>query len=90
MFNSIPLLPAVPGVIVVGTLIVSKYFQEPVSFLLIAFAASILYQWETNRKNKKTGNFEETLINVSKFIIVTGISGYLVLRIIGLFVPGFD
>jgi hypothetical protein len=90
VFNSIPLLPAVLGVIVAGTLIVSKYFQEPVIFLVIVVVAAILYQRETNWKNKKTGNFEETLINVSIFIIVTGISGYLVMRIIGLFVPGFD
>jgi len=41
-------------------------------------------------KNNKTDNFEETLINVSKFIIVTGILGYIVVSIVGLFLPGFD
>jgi hypothetical protein len=90
VLNSIPLLPAVLGVIVVSSLIAGKYFQKPVIFLVIVIVAAILYQRESNRKNKHTDNFEETLINVSKFIIVTGISGYLVLRIIGLFVPGFD
>ncbi len=90
MFNAIALLPAVLSFTVIVSLVISKYFQIPAIFLLIVVLASILYQKETNRKNLKIDNFEETLINVSKFIIVTGILGYLVVRIVGLFLPGFD
>ena len=90
MFNSIALVPSVLGFIVIISLVISKYLQKPIIFLLIVVLAAILYQRETNRENKRTDNFEETLINVSKFIIVTGISGYLVVRIVGLFLTGFD
>ena len=39
--------------------------------------------------NKKS-NFEETLINLSRFIIISGIFGYVSVRIIGLFVNNFN
>jgi hypothetical protein len=58
--------------------------------LLTIILVSIFYQRDTNRKNNKTDNFEETLINLSKFVIVAGILGYIVVRIVGLFLPGFD
>ena len=58
--------------------------------MLIIILISIYYQRDTNRKNNKADNFEETLINVSKFIIVAGILGYIVVRIVGFFLPGFD
>jgi glucan phosphoethanolaminetransferase (alkaline phosphatase superfamily) len=90
VFNSIALVPSVLGFIVIISLIICKYFQKPYIFLVIVVLAAILYQRETNRENMRTDNFEEALINVSKFIIVTGISGYAVLRIVGLFLPGFD
>jgi hypothetical protein len=90
LFNSIALPPAVLGLIVVVSLVISKYFQKPVVFFLIVILASILYQRKTNRENQRTDNFEETLINVSKFIIVTGILGYLAIRIMGFILPGFD
>lgn len=50
---------------------------------------SIFYQINSNKRNNKIMNFEETLINVSKFIIFSGIFGYVVIRIIGLFFDGF-
>ena len=90
MFNAIALVPTILGFIVITTLVISKYLQKPNIFLLILVLAAILYQRETNRAKTRTDNFEETLINVSKFIIVTGISGYVVVRIVGLFLPGFD
>jgi hypothetical protein len=57
---------------------------------LVIILVSIYYQRDTKRKNNKVDNFEETLINISKFIIVSGILGYIVVRIVGLFLPGFD
>ncbi len=90
MFSSLALVPSVLGIIVITTIVLCKYFNTPVIFLLIVILASIFYQRDTNKKNNKTDNFEETLINVSKFIIVAGILGYIVVRIVGLFLPGFD
>ena len=90
MFNSIALVPSVLGFIVITSLVISKYLQKPIIFMLIMVLAAILYQRDTNRENERSYNFEETLINVSKFIIVTGILGYLVVRIVGLFLTGFD
>jgi len=90
MLRSIANIPSLLGIIVIITIIICKYFNSPKIFLLTIILVSIFYQRDTNRKNNKTDNFEETLINVSKFIIGTGILGYIVVRIVGLFVPGFD
>jgi hypothetical protein len=51
---------------------------------------TIFYQTDTNKKYNRTYNFEDTLINISKFIIISGILGYLVVTIVGLFLPGFN
>jgi hypothetical protein len=83
-------VPAVLGFMVIISLVISKYLQFPYIFLVIVVLAAIVYQKQTNRENMRTDNFEETLINVSKFIIVTGISGYVVARIVGLFLPEFN
>jgi len=62
----------------------------PKIFLLIIIIASILYQIEFNKKNNKNSNYEETLINLSRFIIISGIFGYVSVRIVGLFVNKFN
>jgi len=62
----------------------------PTIFLLIIIIASILYQIDFNKKNNKNSNFEETLINLSRFIIISGIFGYVSVRIVGLFVNKFN
>lgn len=90
MFSSIATRPSVLGIIVIAAIILCKYFNSPKIFLLVVILTSIFYQKYTNRKKDKADNFEETLINLSKFIIVTGILGYIVVRIVGLFLPGFD
>ena len=90
MLRSIASIPSLLGMIIIITIIIGKYFNSPTIFLLTIILVSIFYQRDTNRKNNKTDNFEETLINVSKFIIVAGILGYIVVRIVGLFLPGFD
>jgi len=90
MLRSIASIPSLLGIIIIITIIIGKYFNSPTIFLLTIILVSIFYQRDTNRKNNKTDNFEETLINVSKFIIVAGILGYIVVRIVGLFLPGFD
>jgi hypothetical protein len=90
MLRSLTLGPVVLGIIIIAALVICKYFNTPELFLVILVLASIFYQRDTNQKNHKTHNFEETLINVSKFIIVTGILGYVVAKVVGLFLPGFD
>ena len=90
MLRSIASLPSLLGIIVIISITLCKYFNSPKFFLLIIILISIYYQRDTNRKNNKIDNFEETLINISKFIIVAGILGYIVVRIVGFFLPGFD
>jgi hypothetical protein len=90
MLRSIASIPSLLGIIVIITIIICKYSNSPKIYLLTIILVSIFYQRDTNRKNNKTDNFEETLINVSKFIIVSGIFGYIIVRIVGVFLPGFD
>ena len=90
MLKSIKFIPFALGLIIVTSIIGSKYYNNPKIFLLIVILASIYYQKDTNKNNDKKYNFEDTLINVSKFIIISGVLGYIVVRIVGLFVAGFD
>jgi hypothetical protein len=90
MFSSLTLMPSVLGIIVIAALFLCKYANTPEIFFLVVILTAIFYQRDTNKKNNKTDDFEETLINVSKFIIVTGILGFIIVRILGLFLPGFD
>lgn len=90
MFTSLAIMPPLLSAIVIISLVLCKYFHSPLPFILVVFLAAIFYQRDTNNKNNKTNNFEDILINVSKFIIITGILGYIVVRIVGLFLPGFD
>ena len=90
MLRSIASIPSLLGIIVIISIIIGKYINRPIIYLLTIILVSIFYQRDTNKKNNKTDNIEETLINVSKFIIVAGILGYIVVRIVGLFLPGFD
>jgi hypothetical protein len=81
--------PAILGFLLIASLVIGKYFQKPVIFILAVILTSILYQRDSNKENNKTANFEETLINVSKFVIVAGILGIIVVKLLGLFFPEF-
>jgi hypothetical protein len=87
MFSYLALVPSVLGTIVIASIVLCKYSNSPKIFVLTIILISIFIK---KLKNNKTDYFEETLINVSKFIIVTGILGYIVVSIVGLFLPGFD
>jgi hypothetical protein len=78
------------GVIVIASIVVSKYFQSPRIFFLTVILASIFYQMDSKKENDKIYNFENTMINVSIFIFYTGILGLLVVKMVSLFFPGFD
>jgi hypothetical protein len=90
MLRSIKFIPFCLCFIVVIAIVVCKYFYMPGIFLLVIIITSILYQIDFNKKKNKMSNFEETLINLSRFIIISGIFGYVVVRIVGLFVNKFD
>lgn len=90
MLKSIRLIPLALGLIIVTSIMVCKYFHSPKIFLLIVLLAAIYYQKDSDRKNDEKSRFEDTLINVSKFIILSGILGYMVVKIVGLVVAGFD
>lgn len=90
MLKSISIIPFSLGIIIIASIVICKYFHSPGIFLLIVILASIFYQIDTNKKDNKKYNFDETLINVAKFIMVTGILGYIIITIIGLFSSSFN
>ena len=90
MLIRIGIMPFVLGVILIASIVICKYISSPLIFLLVIIIVSILYQRDTNKKNNIKPSFEDVLVNLSKFIIIAGISGYIVVRIIGIFLPGFN
>ena len=90
MLSLISPIPLILGFIVTVSIVYCKYYHSPSLFLLIVLLLSALYQISSNRRTNKVMNFEETLINVSKFIIISAIFGFVVVRIIRLFLGGFD
>jgi hypothetical protein len=90
MLKSIKIVPVILGLIVIISIVLCKYFNAPMIFLLIIIVISIFYQADTNKKSEQIYHFEKILINVSKFIIISGIAGYVILRIVGLFLSWFD
>jgi hypothetical protein len=90
MFESIAIRPFFFSALFIASLVICKYFHTPIIFLLIVILMTIFYQTDTNKKYNITYNFEDTLINISKFIIISGILGYLVVTIVGFFLPGFN
>lgn len=76
------------GVIV--ALIICKLFNSPTIFLLIIILASIGYQFLGSRNHSRSINLDEMLINMSQFIIVSGIIGYIVVRVLSYFYRGFN
>jgi hypothetical protein len=83
-------VPSILSIIVIASIILSKYFNKPTIYLLIIILVSILYQLNINKRSDKEVDLEDKLINLSKFIIITGVAGYIVVRIIGLFLPDFN
>lgn len=90
MFRAIALIPSFLSIVVIVSVAICKYFNSSKILLVVIILASIFYQIDTNKINNKNYNFEETLINVSKFIIITGGLGYIVAKIVGLFLSGFN
>lgn len=87
MFRSIEIVPLFLSIVVIVSIVLCKYFNSPIIFMLVLVLISIIYQIDANKKNNKNYDFTETLISLSKFIIITGISGYIVTKIVGLFYP---
>ncbi len=90
MSREIRIVPSILSIIVIASIILSKYFNKPTIYLLIIILVSILYQLNINKRSDKEVDLEDKLINLSKFIIITGVAGYIVVRIIGLFLPDFN
>ena len=88
MLKTIDLNSFFLGILIIIAIVVCKYYNTPKIFLLIIIFISILYQ--VNNKKNKNINYEETIINLSKFFIISGFFGYVFVRIIRLFLNGFD
>lgn len=89
MFKTIALIPSFLSIVVIVSVVICKYFNSPTIYLLVVILTSILYKINTDKKNDKT-NFVETVINLAKFIIITGILAYIGVKIVGLFFSGFE
>lgn len=87
-------MPFILGIIIIVTIVICKYINRPLIspliLLLIIAIVCTLYQLDTNKKSNIKANYEDILINLSKFVIITGVSGYIVIRIVGIFFSGFD
>lgn len=81
----VTVMPAFCGAIIIATIVICKYFAAPKIFAIISILACILYQIDFNKKNGNSYKFEDTLINVSKFFIISAILGYITVRIVELF-----
>lgn len=90
MARSLKSIKFLLGFMVIISIITSKYFNSLLIFLPILFLSSIFYHIETNKRRNKVVNYEDILINISEFIIYTGILGYVLVRIIGYFIEGFN
>lgn len=88
MDRSTTFLKYLLGFIVIISIFTAKYFNSLIIFLPTIFLTSILYQMKFNKQNNNVLNFEEKLINVSKFIVYFGILGYVFVRIMGFFIEG--
>lgn len=90
MFKTIAITPVVLSMIVIVSILTCKYYNNSGILFLIIILTSIYYQIDANKKNNKNRNFEEKVVNLSTFIIITGILGYIVVRIVSLFFSGFN
>ena len=78
------------GLIMVTAIVAGKYFNSPRIFLLIVILISIVYYKSIDKNTKIYNGCEDSLIGVAKLIIISGIIGYLIVRIIGIFIIGFN
>jgi len=90
MFSTIGILPSFLGLVVIISILLCKYSNKPKILLLIIVLASIFYQLDINKRKNEIGNYEEIVTDLSKFIIITGVLGYIAVKIAGLFYSGFD
>jgi Holliday junction resolvase len=59
-------------------------------FLLSIILLSYVYQTVAKRKYNKVYIHDEALLNITRFIIISGIVAFLIVKIIGFLLPGFD
>ena len=86
----IRIIPIILGLAVVASIVICKFYATPTIFFLVLILSSFFYQVATNRAHNKLHNFSETLINISQFIIIAGVLGFLAAKITGFFLPGFN
>jgi hypothetical protein len=76
------------GFIVIVGIIISKYLQIPEVFLIVTFFVSLLYL--RNNKHTNSIKFEYGLISLAQFIVIIGALGFIIVKIMGLFLSHFD
>jgi hypothetical protein len=89
MFKSILIMPRYLSLIVIVSIVFSKYLNNSGLFLLVVLLTCIFYHKYLKKKNNMIYNFEETLINLSKFIIFSVGFGCMIGKILGFFFPDF-
>lgn len=87
MFKSL-ITPLYLSLIVIVSIVISKYLNNSGLYLLVVLLTCIFY-YKYLKKNNMNYNFEETLINLSKFIIISVGFGCIIAKILGFFSPDF-
>lgn len=78
------------GLIVIVGIIVSKYLQIPEVVLIVMALTSLLYLRTFYGQEIINNNFMYLLIKLSHFIIIIGIFGFIIVKIMGVFLDAFD
>lgn len=86
----VTVMPAFCGAIIIASIVICKFYAVPKIFVIISILVCIFYQIDFIKKNGNSYKFEDSLINVSKFFIISAILGYITVRIVGLFFHVFN
>jgi hypothetical protein len=90
MLSLMPIMQYLLGIIVIISIIICKYFNIAKTFLLIMALVLMLYQRNINKMHNNTIKLEDTVVNISQFVIIAGVFGVVVSKIVGFFLIGFN
>lgn len=78
-------VPIILGAITIISVIIAKYMQSPEIFILTVFITSYLYHKYTTPKDAAKLDFDSKVVNIAKFIIIVGVIGVALVKILELF-----
>jgi hypothetical protein len=78
------------GIIVIIGISISKYLQIPKIYMVVVILASVFYLRDYNNKKSIKISIEDKITKLSQFIIITGIIGIIIVKILGVFLEKFN